>query len=208
MFIAKLYHLTDNVKSRRPAANKRKTAMPLRTDRTMTNVIRPLIKLCVAIVVLLPFSLATSPEPPPYHQYSIRGVLERPSGGSKKDFAIIALGKFQIFADSGFLAFQGVTYPKYGDISIGLTDSTGTFFIRVSSATKADSLRLAVVVPDVPLTLGAPFTTDSSQVIPNTESYEVESQPGCFGCATDPETKQRITFYSYYIENRTITVSF
>jgi hypothetical protein len=28
MFIAKLYHLTDNVKSRRPAANKRKHGAP------------------------------------------------------------------------------------------------------------------------------------------------------------------------------------
>ncbi len=166
------------------------------------------LELCIAIAVLLPFSLATSPEPAPYHQYSVRGVLERPAGGSRRDFAVTLLGKFENLSDSAFQPFRTVTFPKYGDISIGLTDSSGVFFIRISSSFKADSLRLAVITPDRPMTLGVPFPADSSQSLPNTETYKTESEPGCSGCASDPGTNERITFYSYYIDNRTIATSF
>ena len=170
--------------------------------------LRQTTTLVVVIGSLLLFSFARSPLPPPYYQYSIRGTLERPAGGSRENFAVVALGKFQIIADSGFQSFQSVSFPKYGDIPIALTDSAGVFFIRVSSTFNADSLRLAVVVPDMPLIQGVPFSSSGFQVIPNIESYELESQPGCSGCATDPTIEHRTTFYSYFIEDRTITIPF
>lgn len=166
-----------------------------------------LIGMSIAIALLGSLSLGTSPFPPPYHQYNVMGFLERSSGESKENFSVILLAKLPNSPDTGFQHLRGINW-RYGDLPVGFTDSSGAFYVRVSSNIKADSLRLAVIVPDKPLTLGIPFYVDGSLAIPNTEVYTAEKEPGCAGCSVQPETKERIVFYSYNFDNKIITISF
>jgi len=173
-------------------------------------IIPRLVRPAIFVVIFITFSLGTSPLPPPYHQYSVSGVLGRPAGGSKKGFAVLLLGRFKDVSmpDSSFQILRGIPYPRYRDVPISITDSAGSFSIRASSDIRADSLRLAVIVPDRPLTTGTPYYVDASLAVPNTETYKLEPEPGCSSCATDPGTQTRIVFYSYYFDNKVITISF
>lgn len=169
---------------------------------------RRVLQVCITTLMVLPFSIATSPLPPPYYQYSVRGILERPAGGSKSNFAVTLYGKTQIQGDSVFRSLPKAADPENGDSSVGLTDSTGAFFILLNSPLKADSLRLAVIIPDRPTIMGAPFAIDSLRPVTHMETYQNGSKPGCMGCATDPETQQRVSYYSYYIQDRMVTIPF
>jgi len=175
----------------------------------MDTRIRPtLFVRTIGVVIVIPFLMGTSPEPPPYHQYLVSGMLERPAGGSKQDFAVTLLGWFQYQTDSVFVLFDGVTYPKFGDFPIDLTDSIGAFTIRLSHQIKADSVRLAVIVPDNPSTVGIPWFVGDIQGIPHTETFEVAGEPGCFGTESDPTTVTVTSFYSYSFVDRVITISY
>lgn len=162
----------------------------------------------LTILTVTPFLLADTPEPPPYHQYSVSGTLQRPGGGSTKDFAVTLLGWFPDQNQSVFLPFEGVAYPLYSDHTIALTDSSGAFFVRVSSNFRADSVRLAVVIPENPAMPGNPWYIDGSVGIPTIIYYEVPGEPGCFGIEGDPVTESKTSFYSYLFFDQTISISY
>jgi len=110
--------------------------------------------------------------------------------------------------DSVFLPIDGVTYPRYGDHPIDLTDSAGAFFVRVSSNYRIDSVRLAVVIPENSLMLGNPWYIDESDGVPTIVFYEVPGEPGCFGIEGDPVTASKTGFYSYLYLDQTISISY
>lgn len=159
------------------------------------------------ILTVMPFMLANEPEPPPYHQYSVSGTLERLGGGSTKDFAVTLFGWFPSQGGSGFLPFEEATYPRDGDHPVDLTDSAGAFSVRVSSNYRLDSIRLAVVIPDNPM-FGNPWYIDESDGIPTIITYEVPGEPGCFGIEGDPVSGSKTSFYSYIYFDQTISISY
>jgi hypothetical protein len=67
---------------------------------------------------------------------------------------------------------------------------------------------LVVIVPDRPSTGGVPFFVDDSRRISNSETYTIQGEPGCSGCATESSTGHRIEFYSYYFEDKVVTIPF
>ena len=166
----------------------------------------PLSNVCIITLVLASFLFGTEPTPPPYHEFTVRGVLERPAGGSREGFAIVLCGKFRYSHDTTFRILRGV-YNSTGNIPISLTDSTGSFFLRVSSE-QVDSLALAVVVPDRPLVRGEAFSVDGTPGYPHWRTYTSGKAAGCAGCSTDPDVIERIEYYSYYFSNKIIGITF
>ena len=170
--------------------------------------IRRFLELCIIIILVLPFSIATSPVLPPYHQYVIHGTLERPAGGSRENFAVTLLGNYQSQTDTGFHALPRVAHPESGEMPVALTDATGAFYLVVNSAVEADSLRLAIVIADRSPILGVPFSKETFESLAHSETYQTDTKPGCLGCATDPDTQERVVYYSHSISQKTITVPF
>lgn len=169
---------------------------------------RRFLELSFIMLLVLPFSVATSPVPPPYHQYLVVGTLERPSGGSRADFAVGLLGWYHNQPDTGYALLPRVSDSEAGEIRFALTDSTGVFSLLVKSPVEADSLKLVVIPSNRPFIWGAPFGKDSLKTVANTESYQAESKPGCSGCGTNPEMQERVVYYSHSISHRTITIPF
>lgn len=167
---------------------------------------RQLLKLCIIIVALAPLLLGTEPSLPPYQDFTVSGMLERPAGGSKEGFAVVLCGKSRFFGDSSFHILRGLGYST-NDCPIALTDSSGAFTLRVSSY-EVDSLALAVVVPDRPLERGEPFFVDKTRGTPHWRTYKSTGATGCAGCSTGPDVTERIEFYSYYYSNKNISITF
>lgn len=168
----------------------------------------PVVVAAAVVAVLSSGSWSTSPPPPPYHQYTVQGTLDRLSGGNRENFAVVLLAKVRYEQDSTFRILRGIAYPSVRDHPIGLTDSAGVFTLRVSTYLPADSLRVGVVIPDMPMTLGAPFPVDTSSAVPNREWYTPQAEPGCSGCGTEPMATERIVYYSYYINGLTVSIEF
>jgi len=176
----------------------------------MVGTFRRPIRSIILVSILLSFALGTSPPPPPYHQYTVDGVIERPSGGSKQGFAIVLMGfsPWVSGPDSGFLILNGVPYPRLRDYPIGITDSAGLCHIRVSFDLPLDSLRVAAIVPDEPTVHGPSFAVDVSMGTPHSETYSSEPESGCSGCGTEPHTSTRVVYYSYFLGNKTLVIPF
>lgn len=169
---------------------------------------RRFLELSIMLLLVLPFSVATSPAPEPYHSYGVNGYLERPSGGSRANFAVSLLGWYHNQADTGFLPLPRVSNPETADIPVALTDSTGAFYLLVNSAVEADSFKFSVSLPGHPTILGEAFgQSDLVKSAAHFESYQLDSQPGCYGCTTDPETTERVAFYAHLI-SRHVSVPF
>ena len=169
---------------------------------------RHFLELSIIVLLVLPFSVATSPVPAPYHQYVVGGILERPSGGSRANFAVTLLGWYHNQSETGYQTLPRAGNPQTGEIPVALTDSTGAFFLVVNSSVEADSLKLSVVVPDRQTIFGTPVGKDSLQTGTNTETIHTDSKSGCSGCGTNPETEERVVYYSHYISRRSVTVPF
>jgi len=154
----------------------------------------------------IPFIIwATSPLPPPYHQYVVFGHVPRPSGGSKNDFTVVLMGKTLISGDPTYSRLRGISYAS--DVAVSLTDTAGLFFLRVSSILKADSVRAAVIIADsLPIT-GTPISTAGLQVLPLYETYTPTRSTGC-ACATEPAEETRTVGYQYLFPEQTVILPF
>ncbi len=167
---------------------------------------RQLLNLCIIIVALAPLLLGTEPSLPPYQDFTVSGMLERPAGGSKEGFTVVLCGKSGFFGDSSFHILRGLGYST-NDRPIALTDSSGAFSLRVSSY-EVDSLAVAVVVPDRPLELGERFFVDKALGTPHRRTYTSGTATGCAGCSTGLDVTERIEYYSYYYSNKNISITF
>ncbi len=161
-----------------------------------------------SILLLILMSIGTSPLPPPYHQYYVSGVLERPSGGSRKDFTVILLGKFPNAAPGKYTVVRYSDFGPQDDFPIGITDSTGAFALRASNNQKADSLEIGVVVPDRPLSTGTPFYVGAARGSPAYEPYTSGTESGCRTCTSEPTTQEVIRYYSYFFDSVAVAISF
>ncbi len=163
-------------------------------------------KTIIAITLLLgPYIFATSPTLPPYHQYSVRGRITRPAGGSVKDLAVLLLAKERFFSANTFQILQGKRVQ--GERAISLTDSVGVFYIVASSEQKADSLEIGIVSPDRPLVTGNPFSLNGVQSIPQEETFtDTQNGSGCSGC-DGPTKVTSVVAYSYYLPDQTVALT-
>lgn len=166
----------------------------------------PLTRIFIISMVLAPFLFGTEPSLPPYHDFTVTGVLQRPAGGSRAGFTVVLCGKSRLMNDSTFQILRGLGYST-NDRPVALTDSGGAFQLRVSSY-EVDTLALGVVVPDRPVQLGVPFPVKVSMATPHWETYKSGEATGCAGCATDPPVTSRVRYYSYYFGDEIITIPF
>jgi hypothetical protein len=169
---------------------------------------RTVVIAAAVVAVFSSGSLGTSPPTPPYHQYSVWGVLERVGGGSRTNFAVVLLAKSRYHADSTFQMLNGIPNTRFSDRPVSLTDSAGAFFVRVSSHEAVDSLQVAVVIPGLPLIAGTPFAIDPSQGVPSREWYTPSAEPGCSGCGTNPAPIERVVFYAYHMRDALIVIEY
>jgi hypothetical protein len=166
----------------------------------------PVVVAATVVAIFSSGSWGTSPPTPPYHQYSVWGVLERIGGGSRENFTVVLLAKSRHHADSTFRMLNGIPNTRFSDRPVSLTDSTGAFFVRVSSHEAVDSLQVAVVIPGLPLIAGTPFAIDASQGVPSREWYTPPAEPGCSGCGTNPAPIERVVFYAYHMKDALIVI--
>jgi len=150
---------------------------------------------------ILTFGVA--PTPPPYSRFVVDGSITRPGANDLSGIGIILLG--QMPQDSVFRILKGRTE---GESSIALTDPMGAFAISLSSWERMDSLKIGVIILDMPTVTGPSFKVDSSLGIEITEQYEARGEPVCGGCIVNSETKERVVGYSYYFSNKTVSIPF
>lgn len=114
-----------------------------------------LAQVLIGSVLLLPWIIATSTTPPPYHQYEVRGTIARPAGGDLQNFSILLYG---LSGTGTYHRLPGsYTPPITDDVRPGLTDSSGAFYVQMTSPDTIDSLKIAVLAPDHEITFGSPI---------------------------------------------------
>jgi hypothetical protein len=158
----------------------------------------------VVIVALTPFTFATEPLPPPYHQYILSGTVIRTSDGPKAFFVVSLAGKFSMVRSDSTFGLAGFYSYHQGDKTESITDSSGAFFLQVTLGMKADSLALKVAAPDKPAVLGEFFGIPDVGVA--TTGTFSETEPGCSGCSKDPATTTQIIGYTYTLPDKSIVI--
>ncbi len=198
-----LWHVSDVVVINSPM-------MPCRRFMNQVTSLSPgknaLVRILVAVtLVLSPFVFATSPLPPPYHQYHVQGTITRPAGASLKNFSIVLLAKGQFIGPAfQVLKGRGVQYER----PISLTDSIGGFILVVSSDMKADSLAVGVVMPDRPIAMSSPLSLNSIPAQEQTETHTTYNDATCSGCTSPVDkTTTIVVAYKYYLPMQVVALT-
>lgn len=160
----------------------------------------------VAFAVLAPFTFATEPIPAPYHQYLLSGMVSRASNGPRAFFVVSLNGKFKMIQTNPPGDLSGLYAFNADNSTPAITDSNGTFYLRVSLSLKPDSLAVRVAEPDKPPFVGPYFSIPEAGA-EITRTY-TETESGCSGCSTNPATTTQVIGYRYYLSSQTIQIPY
>ncbi len=147
----------------------------------------------VVAIFLLPFVLGTSPIAPPYHMYTVDGMITWSDGTPAADVTVFLLARTSY--DSTFRVVRGFTGT--GNRPIGVTDMDGRFMVSSSLDLRADSLRLGQIVTGRPMIMSDPFRPDSASARAVTGTGSSGTKTGCSGCGTEPGTFEYVVAYKY-----------
>lgn len=169
-----------------------------------------LLGVMLGLIALSPFAPATSPLPPPFHQYSISGTIARPAGGSRENIPVALFGFSRYTYPVGqYSRLTSVTSSRYADWPVGLTDSSGSFSVRASADFSMDSVRVGILTIDRPTVFGPAIVPDSSMMSLLTEWYSVERTSDCSGCGSNPSTsRERTIGIRYSLPTIQLTLEF
>jgi len=156
------------------------------------------LRTALAVLALVPFTFATSPQAPPYHRYIVSGSIQRPGGGPKASFVVTLVARISRPLPDSVYEFGEPELAVQGDVWRAVTDSTGTFRLQASSVWKADSLAVRVASVDRPAITGT-FHALPGSFETITEQYR-DQATGCTGCAADPEIHERVVSYRYTLD--------
>ena len=91
---------------------------------------------------------------------------------------------------------------------VGLTDSSGAFYINVFGNSRFDSLRAMVLIPDRDSLVGQSFSINTATVLTENGSFPYnDGSAGCNGC-TPTGTTTVVTGYTYNLPDQTIEILF
>lgn len=165
----------------------------------------------LAILLLLTPVAVTScdPEtPPPYHQFIIRGEVEREGGGSREKFTVVCLVKPMWGGVDGTDSFQvydpdAEYWRSPESIHVALTDEKGTFWLRIKTRTEIESLTAAVLLADQTFVTGDTLgVTD----LPVTTDTYWETRSGFFGCYGFAPLELDVAGYVYDVPKQKIMI--
>ena len=135
---------------------------------------------------------------PPYYQYLVPGYLVCDSLVDKSNNTFMLFGKNNLY-DSSYVALNGT--PHSNDRVVALSDSSGKFFLIVSSFQKQDSLKVGLIRPGEPVIYSNLHSPNEVGYIPVTSNYFIsddDNAVGCSSCGSEPRRSSAIVRYEYY----------
>jgi hypothetical protein len=148
----------------------------------------------------------TTPLPPPYHEFNVRGNVERSGGGSVEGLGVVLLVKRNLGLPDSLKTFEIFT-PRGNEWQLGsryfvFTDALGEFALIVRSNAYIDSISAAVILPNDVVVTGDTLRVDEMQVLEH--AREVQTTDG--GCCENPSSTQVPSRLQYIIPRQTITI--
>ncbi len=154
------------------------------------------------ILLIAPMALfSTEPERPPYYEFNLDGHLERSSGGSKKNFTMVAIGRYN-WGEHVLRSDAADEDDLFYSRDIALTDSTGRFFLNIALFDPPDSIAVAVVRPDQEMLRGRFNALAEGQPYEKIRYYNTDTG----GCDGDSERHSKVEGYVYNFHNLIIAV--
>lgn len=137
----------------------------------------------------------------PYHEFNLDGCIERSGGGPKKNFTVVAVGRYS-WGEHMLRSDAADEIDFFNPWDIALTDSTGRFFLRIGVWEPPDSIAVAVIRPDQEMIRGRFSAIAEGQPYEKIRYYNTDTG-GCDGCS---ERHSKVEGYVYNFHNLTIAV--
>ncbi len=160
----------------------------------------------IAILILLPIMLGTSPRPLPYHEYVIHGSLARASEGSKQNFVVSLVRRMRNF-DPDSLVELVPGWALYTSPALkAITDTNGAFMLDVQATSIADSIGIKVSAADKPVYVSGLIA------VPSTRTEITEQSPstshGCHGCESTTGPDTYVVGYRYQFPDLSLAIPY
>jgi hypothetical protein len=140
--------------------------------------------------------------PNPFHLYIVTGNVACDSMHDKSNYTIRLFGKSDITGDE----FVTVQSNGYYSSPLAITDSSGHYGISLNSEVLFDSLKIGVIQPHTETIYSSVIPVNTDNRIAIEGSYETGNESGCSSCSSEPEYKNYVVRYEYYIENKHIKI--
>lgn len=164
-------------------------------------------KLLISALILLPFIVGNSPLVP-FHEYKVTGHIQRTGGGLKQNFILTLIAKYSSTLDEKVIELKSSNGPSPSNYIQCITDSSGLFYLDVTTKEKADSLAIIVSTVDKEsyeskfISLNEFKKTESYIDITNDTKY------GCMGLSSEPVFEKQLERYIYTYEDQKITIPY
>jgi hypothetical protein len=144
---------------------------------------------------LVPMLFGTSPLPPPYHEYAVRGRISRLNGGARQNFVICLVGRSSAMGVDSAIVLEDGAVLSTSTVVRAISDTNGGFYLDIQTHWKMDSLGIMVSAVDKeeyvsPMAVAPVF----SQEITGETGGQMS---GCHGCETASPTGTYVKGYRY-----------
>ncbi|MGE5499574.1 MAG: hypothetical protein ACM3Q2_15950 [Syntrophothermus sp.] len=165
-------------------------------------------KLLIAALLLMPLMIGTSPIVP-LHRYIIKGHISRPEGREKGNFIVTVMAKFVTnLPEPEVWELTSDTGPRPSNYIQCITDSTGLFYLDVSSTRKADSIAVKVSAPDKPAFVSTYVSLKDAVLTEIVSRYSNPTEPGCSGCGSEPQYSTYVSTFQYTFPDKTVNLPY
>ena len=154
----------------------------------------------VALLVFMPLiGRSTAPQPPPYNQFTVTGLVHREDGGSVEDIPVV-LTQLTAYEPNGYRILRD--FGGTGQ-DVALTYPGGEFHLSLRvSAQRPDTIAVAAVHPEGEIYFGEPILVDNLTFGTHTNSYTIAASGYCKA----DNTVEYVEGYLYSINQESVTI--